>query len=340
MSVDSHATRSIEQKLALICYHFLQNQRKPTTTEYKAAVAWLTRIFPRTCEDLDLSDLLAFVLCQCDGPSQVPLPDMMPDGMFAWLADGLELASRWCPLVEGSSKEELRSWGLSNVWARFLQLNLRRANVIEEPPRADAPAEATLRKFLSIDEAPSAMLRRARHLIVMSCVPIGSYTQYVRSNPSVGVPSISANDIALFAQKDPSQANLNPKGDWESMTCGTREIWLMEALSSLYSAVSGTDYLGSHVLLYLSELGVSGVATRLTEKRCPATRRPRLPLIVHLGGRSWQINSPALKAAVVVQGAVHAYDTWLACVRKHYKGKTEEMNAVPSTAKLLAAAAR
>lgn len=325
--------RSVEQRISLIAFHYVSRQRLPTPIERKAILCWLVDHYTMKMQDHKLADVAAFTLTASGEVSHVPTGSISPSTIHQLLSFGLGVMVQWCPLDMSCSPKELQMWASGNVWLRFIQRHLVVPNRIKA---YDTPlGEEACVTFCNRNDVPGELVKRVRHLVAMLAAPLGSYTRYMRANPSMGHQSVSAGDVVASLGCNLDQVGLGPVRGWEQMQRATREIWVMEALGYMYAAHVGKPYLSKDILVYASELEIPGVAAKFLTRRCPRTSKPKLPLIVHLGEGWWQVNSPAMKASVQVQGALNAYATWYECVSKRFGGMDEDMVQCPSLGDLL-----
>ena len=330
--------RSVEQRLALSCYWFIKEGRLPSAVYRAASREWLTKAYPLSPHDHRLMEVMCYTLAKLEPAPEVwRAQELMPSTLHLGYGEGWAGQANSCHLTEEANQAELTQWASTNVWARFLQRYASYRKPLPGPSTSEAMvklAESRMVKLLRSQDMPFDVVERARHLVTMAQVQIGSYTRFRRDFPSLSEKSISAADIAMLYKVDLSQIPMHPLHHWDLMSVGTQQIWLASALAWNWTAHTGDESLGKLYTVFPSELGMSGVASRLIQTKCPNTHKPQLPMMLHLGEDAWLVVSPSKKAALKATGVVQAYDTWRRSVAEFYKGKTPDGRPVPSLEKL------
>ena len=322
--------RSIAQRLALSCYWNLSTT--PMSPLYAAAGReWLTRVYPLEHEEHKLAGLLSFTLATPRAAGACA-DTLWPDTLFE---------SDWkphfetCPVYQDSATlEALIEWASVAVWARFLHRHANFANPLVLG-KAEPGDSESLRQTVMARDLPFDVSQRTRHLVTMSVIPLGAYTRYRETSPSLGEKSIAASDIVIKYKVDLSQIPMVPMHNWAQMTVTTQQIWLACALARAWSVAVGDDAFGAGALVFPSELGMPGVARRCWPGKCASTGRSKLPVIVHLGQDHWVVVDARNKRSLRTRGISEAYATWHLCVATRYEGTTTDGRQVPTLSKLL-----
>ena len=325
--------RSSEQCLALLCYRYLNKGEKLNPLHTKAAYYWLTKRFPKGGEHYKLMEFLCYVTLKLEDDCNACKPaPLQPATLMKGFSDGWKDSSKCCDLDASCSEKELTEWAHTRLWALFLKRHLCRKSMDNTWPitaectrMTDSLARTLTTRDLSVD-----MDKRARHLVTLSLLPIGSYTQFRATYPNIAACSVAASDVAIQHKVDLSQISLNPSVDWGKMSVTTRQIWLACALCKAWSITAEDNDLSAEYVLFPCELGIPGVAERFWKKKCKMTLRPKIPRIVHMGENHWLVISPFLGTYWYAEGVVAAYECWYNVTRVHFQGKTELRDPVPS----------